>query len=282
MIEQRPSKLVAVVFALVAAGALSTSLAATGDRVSGSDAAEQAELARAVQNPIASLISLPFQNNTAFEFGPREKTQNVLNVQPVLPFELTENWNLITRTILPIVSQPAFVAGQGRENGIGNTLFSAFFSPTNSGRWIWGVGPAVQLPTATDNQIAANEWAAGPSVVVLTMPGPWVIGSLVSNIWEMSGDDDINVLTWQPFLNYNFDKGWYLTSSPIIIANWEAEDEWTVPVGGGFGRVFRIGSQPVNAQFQGFYNVEKPDDLGPDWSLRLQFQFMFPKNRPRP
>ena len=238
---------------------------------------DTAELARAVQNPIANLISLPFQNNTSFDYGPEEKTQNVLNIQPVIPFSPGENWNVITRTILPIVSQPGFTPGQDRENGIGNTLFTAFLSPREPGKVVWGVGPAIQLPTSSDDQIAKDEWAGGPSVVFLTMPGQWVIGSLLSNLWDMSGSEDINFFTWQYFVNYNYAGGWYLTSSPIMTANWKADDEWTVPVGGGFGRVFHIGKQPVNAQVQAFYNVVKPDDLGPEWSTRIQFQLMFPK-----
>lgn len=263
----------AVRLTLVLAVSIPVGHAATGD------AADATALAKATQNPVADLISLPFQNNTSFDFGPRNKTQNVLNVQPVWPFRLSGQWNLITRTILPIVSQPAFFSGQGRENGLGNTLFTAFLSPRDSGKLIWGAGPAIQLPTATDNQIAPDEWAAGPSVVLLTMPGHWVIGSLFSNIWGGSGDDDVNFFTWQYFVNYNFQGGWYVTSAPIITADWEADDEWTVPVGGGFGRVFHVGKQPLNAQFQAFYNVEKPDDIGPDWSMRLQLQFLFPKSR---
>ena len=262
-------QIVALVATMICAG---NALAAKGDGGN-----QTADLARAVQNPIASLISVPFQNNTNFDYGPREKTQNVLNIQPVIPFSLSEEWNLITRTIVPIISQPGFVPGQDRENGLGNILFTAFASPKNSGTWIWGAGPAIQLPTSTDDQLGADEWAAGPSFVVLTMPGPWVIGSLFSNVWDLTGDDDINFFTWQYFVNYNFGGGWYLTSSPVITANWEADDEWTIPVGGGFGRVFRIGQQPVNAQVQAFYNIEKPDDLGPKWSLRFQLQFMFPK-----
>jgi hypothetical protein len=254
-----------------------SALAAKGDGTIDPGEDQTAELARAVQNPVANLISVPFQNNTNFDFGPREKTQNVLNIQPVIPFSLSEEWNLITRTIVPIISQPGFVPGQDRENGLGNILFTGFLSPKNSGAWIWGAGPAIQLPTSTDDQLGADEWAAGPSFVVLTMPGPWVIGSLFSNVWDVTGDDDINFFTWQYFVNYNFDGGWYLTSSPIITANWEADDEWTIPVGGGFGRVFRMGRQPVNAQVQAFYNVEKPDDLGPEWSIRFQLQLMFPK-----
>jgi hypothetical protein len=238
-----------------------------------------AALAKAAQNPVADMISLPFQNNTSFNFGPEEETQNVLNIQPVIPFRIAKDWNLITRTILPIVSQPGFSPGQGRENGIGNTLFTAFLSPVDSGKVIWGVGPAIQLPTSSDDQIAQDQWAGGPSAVVLTMPGRWVIGGLMSNIWDMSGSQDINFFTFQPFVNYNFDKGWYLTSSPVITANWEADNnnEWTVPLGGGFGRIFKMGKQHMNAQMQAFYNVEKPDNIGPDWSLRLQLQLLFPK-----
>jgi hypothetical protein len=266
----------AIVALLLSVFAVST-LAEKGDGVLDAGENREEELARAAQNPVASLISVPIQNNTNFEYGPREKTQNVMNVQPVIPFSVTEDWNLITRTIVPIVSQPGFVPDQGRENGLGNILFSSFLSPKDSGKWIWGVGPAVQLPTSTDDQIAPDEWAAGPSLVVLTMPGKWVMGGLISNIWDISADESINFLTLQPFLNYNFDGGWYLTSSPVITANWNADDEWTVPVGGGFGRVFRVGEQPVNAQFQAFYNVEKPDDIGPEWTARMQLQFLFPK-----
>ena len=237
----------------------------------------QEELARAVQNPVASLISLPFQNNVNLDYGPLEKRQNVLNIQPVWPFQLTPKVNLITRTILPIVSQPGFAPGQDREDGLGDATFTAFFSPKDSGSWIWGAGPVVLLPTSTDNRLGAGEWGAGPSVVALTMRGPWVVGTLLSNVWSFTGEDDVNLLTWQPFINYNMDGGWYLVTSPLITANWEADDEWTVPLGGGFGRVFRIGKQPVNIQAQVFRNVESPDDLGPEWSIRTEFRLMFPK-----
>jgi hypothetical protein len=239
---------------------------------------ETDELARAVQNPVASMISLPFQNNTNFNFGPREKTQNVLNIQPVWPFELTADWNLITRTIVPVISQPAFTPSQDRENGLGDTVFSAFLSPRDSGQWLWGAGPALLLPTSTDDRLGAGEWGAGPSAVFLTMRGPWVVGSLFSNVWSFTDDKDVNLFTWQPFVNYNMDGGWYLTSSPIVTANWEADsdDTWTVPFGGGIGKVFRIGNQPMNVSAASYYNVEKPD-FGADWQMRLQIQFLFPK-----
>ncbi len=260
---------------------LPASAAKVGDGIIEPGENEIDELARAVQNPVASMISLPFQNNTNFKFGPQEKTQNIMNIQPVWPFELNKDWNLITRTILPVVSQPGFTSSQDRENGLGDTLFTAFFSPKNSGKWIWGIGPALLIPTSTDDRLGAGEWGAGPAAVALTMRGPWVVGSLISNIWSFThdGDDDkVNLFTWQPFINYNLDDGWYLSSSPIITANWEADSDntWTVPVGGGFGKIFRIGKQPMNASVQAFYNVEKPD-FGADWQLRLQLQFLFPK-----
>jgi hypothetical protein len=259
-----------------------------GDGILTEGESETAELARAVQNPVADLISVPFQNNTNFNFGPRERTQNVLNIQPVIPVDLNEDWLMITRTIIPVVSQPSLFPGDdGRENGLGDTVFSAFFSPRDQsrwlgGRWLWGVGPALLLPTSTDDRLGPGEWGAGPSVVFLTMPGNWVVGSLFSNVWSFTHDDDddkVNLFTWQPFVNYNLDGGWYLTTSPLITANWEADSDntWTVPVGGGVGRIMRFGKQPVNLSLAGFYNVEKPDDIGPEWSVRFTLQLLFPK-----
>jgi hypothetical protein len=239
------------------------------------------ELAKAAQNPVADMISLPFQNNTNFNFGPEEKTQNILNIQPVWPFSLNEEWNLITRTIVPVISQPELFAGDDRENGLGDTTFTAFLSPAEPGKWILGAGPVLLLPTASDDKLGKDKWGAGPSAVALTSDGPWLYGVLVSQIWSFAGDsdrDDVNQSLMQPFVNYNLPDGWYLVSSPIITANWEADsnDTFTVPLGGGFGKIFRIGRQPVNAQIQAFYNVERPD-YGADWTLRMQWQFLFPK-----
>ena len=239
-----------------------------------------AELAKATQNPLASMISLPFQNNTNFGIGPDDDTSNILNIQPVWPFSLNEDWNFITRTIIPLVSQPGVGPGQSRTNGLGDTTFTAWVSPKESGKWIWGVGGAVVIPTATDDALGTDRWSAGPSVVVLTTPGKWVIGSLFSNVWSFagSGDTDVNFFTWQYFVNYNMDNGWYLTSAPIITANWEANSDntWTVPIGGGVGKIFKIGKQPVNGQISAYDNVVTPDN-GADWQLRLQLQFLFPK-----
>ena len=238
------------------------------------------DLAKATQNPLASMISLPFQNNTNFGIGPDDDTQNILNIQPVWPFSLSEDWNFVTRTIIPVISQPGVAPGESRTNGLGDVTFTGWVSPKNSGKWIWGVGGALVLPTATDDALGNDKWSVGPSVVVLTMPGKWVIGSLISNVWSVggSGDQDVNFFTWQYFINYNMDNGWYLTSAPIVTANWEADSNntWTVPFGGGVGRIFRIGKRPLNAQVSAYYNVEKPAS-GANWQLRLQLQMLFPK-----
>ncbi len=242
------------------------------------------EMAKAAQNPVADLISLPFQNNTNFGFGPDDDIQNVLNIQPVIPFHLSENWNLITRTIVPLINQPEVVQGTGDEFGLGDINFTAFFSPKNPTKGIiWGAGPIFAFPTATDEKLGSEKWSLGPSAVALTIQGPWLFGALINNVWSFAGDDDrddVNAMLVQPFVNYNLPNGWYLVSSPIITANWEAAsgNTWSVPLGGGVGKIFRIGNQPVNAQIQAFYNVEKPALVG-DWTLRFQLQLLFPKRK---
>jgi len=273
--------LISLLFAWIPVPALLAQGEADGDGTIGPGENAAEELAKAAQNPVADLISLPLQNNTNFDFGPEEKTQNILNIQPVWPFALTEDWNLITRSILPVISQPGLFPGDDRKNGLGDLTFTAFLSPTEPGKWIWGAGPVLLLPTATDDKLGTEKWGAGPSAVALTSDGPWLYGALVSQIWSFAGDDDrddVNQLLVQPFVNYNLANGWYLVSSPILTANWEADNSntWTVPLGGGFGKIFRVGSQPVNAQIQAFYNVEAPDN-GADWQLRFQWQFLFPK-----
>ena len=242
---------------------------------------DQAALAQAAQNPVANMISLPLQNNTNFGVGPGDDTQNILNIQPVIPVSLSENWNLITRTIAPVIYQPEIVPGTGSEFGLGDINATLFFSPAKPGKLIWGLGPAFSFPTATDDVLGTDKWSAGPSAVALTINGPWVIGGLASNLWSYAGDDDradVNQFLFQYFINYNMADGWYLSSAPIITANWEADsgNQWTIPFGGGVGKIFKIGKQAMNAQMQAFYNVEKPDG-GADWSLRLQLQFLFPK-----
>ena len=241
------------------------------------------ELAKLAQNPVGNLISVPFQNNTNLNFGPEEKTQNVLNIQPVIPISVNSEWNIITRTIVPVISMPSLYPGDDRTNGIGDTIFTAFLSPAVPGKLIWGVGPVVQIPTNNDRVLGNDNWGLGGSGVVLRLEkgSPWVYGALVNNVWSASSDKQggsYNKGLIQPFLNYNLPKGLYLTSSPVATVNWDADsgDKWTVPLGGGVGKIFHLGKLPVNTSLAAYYNVITPD-YGPDWQIRTQIQFMFPK-----
>jgi len=244
---------------------------------------EETELAKKAQNPVADLISVPLQNNFNFGVGPKNVTQYVLNVQPVIPFELTSEWNLITRTILPIINQPSPADGVSSNFGLGDINPTLFLSPAKPGALIWGVGPTFTFPTATDTALGRGKWSMGPAAVALTMQGPWVLGALVNQQWSFAGDSDrrsVSQMLIQPFVNYNLPDGWYLTTSPIFTANWMADsgERWTVPLGGGFGKLWRVGNVglPVNTQLQAFYNVEKPQGAA-EWTLRFQVQVLLPK-----
>ncbi len=238
------------------------------------------EMAKASQNPLTSMINVPVQNNSNVGIGPDDSTQNILNIQPVIPFEINDEWNLITRTIIPIVSNPDFLTGEGRVNGIGDATLTAWFSP-NSSDLIWGAGPVFLFPTATDDALGSDRWGAGLSAVIVTMPGNWVMGTLISNVWSVGrpGENDINLFTWQYFINYNLGDGLYITSAPLISANWETENDnrWTVPFGLGVGQIFSIGNQKIDGQISAYKNVITPDDYGADWQVRVQLKFMFPK-----
>jgi hypothetical protein len=240
------------------------------------------ELAKKTQNPVADLISVPFQNNFNFNTGPNDRTYYVLNVQPVIPLHLTEDWNLIARIITPIINLPEIAPGVGSASGLGDINPTFFLSPAKSKEFIWGVGPTFTFPTASDRRLGSGKWSMGPSGVGLLMKGPWVVGALANQQWSFAGwgDKSFNQLLVQPFLNYNFKDGWYLTSAPILTADWtaKADQQWTAPVGGGGGKLWRVGKVglPINTQIQGFYNAVRPD-FAANWQLRVQVQFLFPK-----
>ena len=243
------------------------------------------ELAKLAQNPVGNLISVPFQNNTNFNVGPLDGTQNILNIQPVYPIEVNPDWNIITRTIIPLIWQPGFSAGQGTEFGLGDIQLSAFVSPSKptADGIIWGAGAIVQMPTNTDARLGNKNWGLGPTAVVLRIKhgDPWVYGVLANNVWSLSSDERggaYNNGLIQPFVNYNFKEGFYLTSAPVMTVNWKADSgqKWTVPLGGGVGKIFHLGRLPVNTQLSAYYNVVHPDD-GANWQLRAQVQLMFPE-----
>jgi hypothetical protein len=243
-------------------------------------ASEAQELAEKSQNPVGNIISLPFEYNYDFDVGPEEGDVQVLNLKPVYPMNFGK-YNLINRLVVPLSHQEERIPGEGSKNGLGNITYQAFVSPAQPGKVIWGLGPAVILPTRTDNRFGPEKWSVGPAAVVLAKPGNWLVGALVQHFWSFAGDDDdnnVNLTSFQYFINYNFPSGWYLTSTPTNTANWDADssDRYTIPVGGGIGKLVRFGKQPVDIKLQGFYNVEKPDGNA-DWTLQFQFKLLFPK-----
>jgi hypothetical protein len=252
-----------------------------GDRDGSPD--NDTALAKKLQNPIGDLYSFPFQNNTNFNYGPHKGTQDILNVQPVIPIHITEDWNIITRTILPLIWQPSLQPAQTVPFGTGPTTFSAFLSPSQPvNGWLWAVGPVVQIPTISNATLGSNVWGGGPTGVVVYMKGPWVTGVLVNTIWSFGGTQGLggtryNSFLMQPFANYNFGKGWYVGSAPVITATWPAIDNkaWTLPIGGQVGRVVKIGGKlPVNLALGAYYNTVRPE-FGSTWQLRTQITLIF-------
>ena len=260
-------------------------------------------LQKAVQNPVADLISVPLQDNTNLDIGPFGRNQNVLNIQPVIPVHVSEKWNLIIRWITPVIWQPApgsadlqvfgindntpsfLLAEDAQKNagvyGVGDMVPTFFFSPAKPHKLIWGVGPAFNLPTATSPVLGHGKLSLGPSIVVLVQPGKWTIGDLINNVWSVAGTGSrpsVNQMLNQYFITYQLGKGWYVNSGPIITANWEANSGkvWTVPFGGGVGTVRKFGPQPVNLNVQFFGNAVYPTGGSP-WSMRLEAMLLFPK-----
>ncbi len=245
-------------------------------------------LRSAVQNPISSLISLPFK--FTFDYGAPNGEASFLNIQPVVPVTIGD-WNLVNRAIIPLIDSPGEIAGTPNmpnpipgdgATGLGDINYSLFLSPVKPEKAIWGIGPSITMPSATDDQLGSDKWSAGPTAVVLFQPKWGTFGLLGRHLWSFAGDSDradVDQSLLEPFLNYNLPKGWYLITDLIITANWEADSSntWTVPLGGGAGKLFKIGNQTMNVRAEAYYNVEKPDSA-PDWQWGFMVQFLFPKN----
>jgi len=256
-----------------------------------SDAAALERARKASQNPIASMISVPFQENWNFGIGDSDRVQNVFVIQPVIPVSLGSQWNVITRWVTPIVYQPYAVPledgslHQTGAYGLGDMQPQFFFSPKKSGAVTWGAGPIFLVPTGTPYRyLSQGKFGIGPTFVALAQPKFGTIGVLVNNIWSVAGHKDrpdVNQFYLQPFFNYNLKKAWYLSLSTTgITANWEKTNggRWVVPIGGGPGRVWKFGHQAVNVQSFFFGNVVHPKGASP-WTFRMAFTLLFPKPR---
>jgi hypothetical protein len=243
-----------------------------------SAAAQDADaLAKQTQNPVSSLISVPLQGNWDFGLSDRDAVGTLLNIQPVMPFAISLNTNVILRVIMPLTSQPG--ADGVRVNGMGDVLTTAFFSPSNAGRIIWGVGPAILLPAATSNALGTEKFALGPSVVALAQPGKVTVGILFSQLWSTSGASDradVNQTFLQPFVNYNLGSGLSVGAQAEATGNWEADEIWTAPLIFTVSKVTLLGKRPVNFTVGAGPTVASPE-AGADWRFRLQANFLYPR-----
>lgn len=239
------------------------------------------EIAKQLANPIASLISVPFQFNYDSGFGPSDGHRTTLNIQPVIPIALNNNWNLISRTILPVIDQSDIAGNSGSQFGLGDTLQSFFIAPNKSPAdgWIVGVGGAFLLPTATDDLLGGDKWGAGPSAIALRQKGPWTFGGLTNHVWSFAGDDDrpdVNQTFLQPFVSYTTPEAWQYSFTSESSYNWETED-WSVPLNFVVGKTVTISGQPISISGGVRYWAESPSSGADGFGFRFQTTFVFPK-----
>jgi hypothetical protein len=244
--------------------------------------AYETSLAMQLSNPVAALISVPMQFNYDQDIGPDDDgDRSLLNVQPVIPLDLNDDWNLISRTILPVVRQSDIFPGSGTQTGIGDVVQSIFFSPkapTASG-WIWGAGPVLLLPTGSNDLLTTDKWGAGPTVVVLKQSNGWTRGVLANHVWSVAGDDDradVNATFLQPFLTYTTPTQWTFGFNTESTYDWENE-QWSVPVNASASRLLRIGTQMVSFGGGVRYWLDSPDSGAEGFGLRFTMTLLFPR-----
>ncbi len=238
------------------------------------------ELAKLRANPLSGLHNFTLQDQGNFDFAGTGQAQNVITLQAVYAVSLSENWSLVAQPIVPIVTQPGSDPGEGQTSGLGATVVTAVITPKETGTLIWGVGPVLGIPTTTDHELGTERWAAGPSIALFVEPGNWILGVLLQNAWSFAGggDSSVNAFGGEYFLTYNLPQGWFLESNATATADWEAPENarWTVPLGGGGGKVFTLGKQSLSASAQAFYNIVTPSS-GSDWSLSVALQILLPE-----
>lgn len=239
------------------------------------------ELARQLANPVADLISVPFQLDYDSDIGPVDDGDRyTLNMEPVIPVDISLEWNLISRTIVPLIRQSDVAPGEGNQFGTGDIIQTFFFSPkrpTTRG-WIWGAGPVFLLPAGSED-MSADKWGAGPSGVALRQEGPWTYGALVNQIWSFAGDDDrqdVNSTYLQPFVSYTTRDAVTVTVNSETTYDWKNE-EWSLPINVMVGKVVRFGDQLSNVRVGVRYWADAPQSGPEGFSLRLEFTLLFPR-----
>ena len=241
-----------------------------------------AQLALQLSNPVAALISLPFQFSQERNIGSaRDGSRTVLNIQPVVPFSLDADWNIISRTIVPVVWQDNIFPGAGSQSGVGDIVQSVFFSPKapTAGGLIWGAGPVFLVPTGSNDLLTTGKWGAGPTGVVITQQGPWTVGALANHIWSFAGDSnraDVNATFLQPFVTYTTRTATTFVLNVESTYDWDGR-QWTVPINTGVSQVLRLGNQLVQVGAFARYWADSPDRGPHGWGLRLSATFLFPR-----
>jgi hypothetical protein len=267
-----------VALVILSLAVLSTGGSEVSQDTSAIPATSAGELAKEKHNPFADQITLPLQLSSSLDVGPGNGTAGGVNAQPAIPVSVGQDWLLIARPSLSLLaSEPP-----DRKLGLGDIELQTYLTPKRLQTWIWGIGPVLQAPTATETVLGNGKWCAGPGLGLVYMKGPWVNGILANHIWSFAGDRDraaVSQSTFEPVLSYNFDSGWFLSFDSSMTADWNApaDKRWTIPLGLDVGKAFQLGRQSVSLQFGTYYNVERAEGAA-RWLVRLQLSFIFPKH----
>jgi hypothetical protein len=271
-----------VALAFMSIWALTTSAGEPSQDTSATLAPSSQELAKEKHNPFADQISVPVQLSSSLDAGPANGTAGGLNITPVIPVSLGEDWKLITRPSFSLLAteQP------DRKLGLGDIELQTYLTPGKVSKWIWGIGPVLDAPTATEGSLGTGKWSAGPAVGLVFMSGPWVNGILANHIWSFAGRSDraaVSQSTFEPVISYNFESGWYLSFDSTMTADWNApaDKRWTIPIGLDAGKAFQAGKQTLSLQFGTYYNFERAEGAA-RWLVRLQLSLIFPKHSTPP